>query len=66
MEQGGNERSCVVFYDIEAIALTGNYKVAYELWRERNPNFRTTIDAKLLLNQKNCILKNKKNYRHSN
>jgi hypothetical protein len=29
--------------------------------RERNPNLRTNIDAKLLLNQKNYILKNKKN-----
>jgi hypothetical protein len=29
--------------------------------RERNPNLRTCIDAKLLLNQKNYILKNKKN-----
>jgi hypothetical protein len=25
---------------------TENYKVAYELWRERNPNLRTNIDAK--------------------
>jgi hypothetical protein len=60
MEQGGNERSCVLFYAHKAITLTENYKVAYELWRERNPDLRTNIDAKVLLNQKNYILKNKK------
>jgi hypothetical protein len=32
----------------------------YELWRKRNPNLRTRMDAKLLVNQKNYILKNKK------
>jgi hypothetical protein len=49
------------FMYIKATTLTENYKVAYELWREKNPNLRTTIHAKLLLNQKNYILKNKKN-----
>jgi hypothetical protein len=39
---------------------TENYKAAYKLWRKRNPNFRTNMDAKLLLNQKNYISKNKK------
>jgi hypothetical protein len=39
---------------------TENNKAAYELWRKRNPNLRTNMDAKLLLNQKNYILKNKK------
>jgi hypothetical protein len=38
---------------------TENYKAAYELWRKRNPNLRTNMDAKLLLN-KNYILRNKK------
>jgi hypothetical protein len=39
---------------------TENYKAAYELWRKRNTNLRTNMDAKLLLNQKNYILQNKK------
>jgi hypothetical protein len=39
---------------------TENYKAAYELLRKRNPNLRTNMDANLLLNQKNYILKNKK------
>jgi hypothetical protein len=43
------------FMYIKATTLTENYKVAYKLWRERNPNLRTNIDAKLLLNQKNYI-----------
>jgi len=34
-----------------------NYKVAYELWRDRNPMTRINIDAKLLLNQNNYIVK---------
>lgn len=42
------------------LASTGNYKEAYELWRSRNLQLRPTINAKLLLNQKNYILKNKK------
>jgi hypothetical protein len=45
---------------IKATTLTENYKTAYEFWRERNPNLRTNVDAKLLLNQKNYVLKNKK------
>jgi hypothetical protein len=44
----------------KATTSTENYKVAYELWRERNRNLRTNIDAKLLLNQKYYILKSKK------
>jgi hypothetical protein len=48
------------FIYIQATTFTENYKVAYELWRERNPDLRTNIDAKLLLNQKNYISKNKK------
>jgi hypothetical protein len=39
---------------------TENYKAAYELWRKRNLNLKTSMDVKLLLNQKNYILKNKK------
>jgi hypothetical protein len=46
--------------NIEATTLTENYKVAYTLWRERYPHLRTNTDAKLLLNQTNYILKNKK------
>jgi hypothetical protein len=38
---------------------TENYKAAYELWRKRNPNLRTNMDAKLLLNQKNYIIRKK-------
>jgi hypothetical protein len=45
---------------IKATILTENYKAAYELWRERNPNLRTNIGTKLLLNPKNYIIKNKK------
>jgi hypothetical protein len=38
---------------IKATTLTENYKEAYKLWRKRNPNLRTNMDTKLLLNQKN-------------
>jgi hypothetical protein len=48
------------FMCIKTTTLTENYEVAYELWRERNPNFGINIDAKLLLNQKNYILRNKR------
>jgi len=37
-----------------------NYKEARELWRDRNTMTRINIDAKLLLNQKNNILKAKR------
>ena len=40
--------------------LRKNYKEAYKLWSERNPMMRMNIDAKALLNQKNCILKAKR------
>jgi hypothetical protein len=36
-----------------------NCKQAYELWRKINANLRTRMDAKLLLNHKKYILKNK-------
>jgi hypothetical protein len=39
---------------------TANYKKVYEIWRQRNPGCRTYMDAKRLMNQKNCIMKNKK------
>jgi hypothetical protein len=39
---------------------TANYKKVYEIWRQRNPECRTYMDAKKLMNQKNCIMKNKK------
>jgi hypothetical protein len=35
---------------------TENYKAAYELWRKRNPNLRTNMGSKLLLNNKNYIV----------
>ena len=34
-----------------------NYKEVYKLWRQRNPVARINLDAKVLLNQKNYILK---------
>jgi hypothetical protein len=36
------------------------YKLAHDLWKQINRNSRRNIDAKLLLNQKNYILKHKK------
>jgi len=45
---------------IKEKTLGENYKEAYKLWRERNPVTRMNIDAKALLNQKNCILKTKR------
>lgn len=48
------------FTYIKEKALGENYKAAYELWRERNPKRRINVDAKLLLNQKNYILKAKR------
>jgi hypothetical protein len=48
------------FMYMKATTLTENYIVAYELWTERYSNLKTNIDSKLLLNQKNYILKNKK------
>jgi hypothetical protein len=45
---------------IKGTTLTENYKAAYELWRKINPNLRANTHAKLVLNQKNYILKNKK------
>jgi hypothetical protein len=40
--------------------LRENYKPAYKQWRGRNPKRRTNVNAKLLLNQKNYILKGKR------
>ena len=48
------------FIYIKERTLGENCKEAYELWRERNPVMRLNIDAKLLLNQKNYILKAKR------
>jgi len=45
------------FTYIKEKTLGENYKEVYKLWRERNPVTRMNIDAKALLNQKNCILK---------
>jgi hypothetical protein len=48
------------FTYIKDKTLEDSYKKAYELWRMRNPVMRLNIDAKLLLNQKNYILKAKR------
>jgi hypothetical protein len=48
------------FMYIKEKKLGENYKAAYKLWRERNPKTRTNVDAKLLLYQKNYILKAKR------
>ena len=40
--------------------LTDNYKKVYEIWRQLNPDCRMYMDAKKLINQDNCIMKNKK------
>ena len=45
------------FMCIKEKTLEENYKEAYELWKERNPTTRINIDAKLLLNKNNYILK---------
>jgi hypothetical protein len=39
---------------------TEKYKKLYNIWRRRNPECRIYMDAKKLLNQKNCILKHNK------
>jgi hypothetical protein len=38
---------------------SSNYKEAYELWRNRILNTRPNMNAKLLLKQKNYVLKGK-------
>ena len=48
------------FMYIKEKTLGENCKEAYELWRERNPMMRINIGEKLLLNQKNYILKAKR------
>ena len=48
------------FTYIKENILRQNYKEAYKLWKERNPMTRMHMDAKGLLNQKNCILKAKR------
>ena len=45
------------FTYIKEMTLRENYKEVYKLWRERNPVARINVDAKVLLNQKNYILK---------
>jgi hypothetical protein len=40
---------------VKATELTAYDKRTYALWRKRNPDLRTNIGAKLLLNQKNYI-----------
>jgi hypothetical protein len=39
---------------------TENYKILYEIWRQRNLDSRMYMDAKKLMNQKNYITKHKK------
>jgi len=60
MEPSGEEESTVVFHVHQRKDIRKNYKKAYELWRDRNPMTRINLDAKLLLNQKNYILKAKR------
>jgi len=48
------------FRYVKETTCTENYRLAYDLWKQRNRNSRRNIDAKLLLNHKNYILKNKK------
>jgi len=48
------------FMYIKEKALGENYKEAYKLWRDRNPKTRLNIDAKVLLKQKNYILRAKR------
>jgi hypothetical protein len=45
---------------IKETTLGENCKEAYGLWRKRNPMTRINIDANLLLNLKNGILKAKR------
>ena len=49
---------CFVY--IKEKTLGENYKEAYTLLRERNPMTRTNIEANVLLNQKNYIIKAKR------
>ena len=39
---------------------TENYKTMHEIWRQRNPTCRMYMDAKKLMDQKNYIMKHKK------
>ena len=48
------------FTYIKEKALGENNKEAYKLWRDRNPMTRFNIDAKVLLNEKNYILRAKR------
>jgi hypothetical protein len=45
---------------VKETTCTENYKLAHDLWKQRNRNRRRNRDAKLLLNHKSYILKNKK------
>ena len=60
MEPRGDEGSVMCFTYIKEKTLRENYKEAYKLWRDRNPMTRLNIDAKVLLNQKNYILRAKR------
>jgi len=48
------------FMYIKEKTIRENYMELYKLWRERNSVTRMNIDAKILLNQKNYILKAKR------
>ena len=39
---------------------TDYYKKLYEIWRQRNPDFRINTDAKKLINQEKYTMQNKK------
>jgi len=48
------------FRYVKETTCTEKYKLAHDLWKQINRNSRRNRDAKLLLNHKNYILKNKK------
>jgi hypothetical protein len=45
---------------VKATTLTEIYGAENEFWRKRNPDLRTNIEEKLLLNLKNYVLRSKK------
>jgi hypothetical protein len=61
MQPRGDEQSVVVFHVHHRKEIKGKlYGSVRNMERERNPKTRTNVDAKLLLNQKNYILKAKR------
>jgi hypothetical protein len=60
MEPRGNEGNVVVFHVHLKKDIRKNCKETYELWGERKAMTKINIDAKLMLNLKNYILKSKR------